>query len=80
MHLQPAGGVSRPDSLGGEPLALAHAADVVPEGGREPRRRIAARLALTLEDRLAGLQRPPDVAQRPGVGQRERRRLRDRGC
>ena len=54
------------------------AADVVRERAGEPRRGVAPRPPLSLEDRLARLQRARGVALRPGVGERERRRLGER--
>ena len=78
MHLQLAGGVARPDALGSEPLALANPGDVVAERRGEPGRVSRRAFGLALEDRLAGRERPRDVAPRPGVGEGERRRLRHR--
>src|SRR5688500_4099678 len=78
MPLQARRGVARTDALGGEALAPAHEGQVVDQRAGEAGGRVAAGTAFALENRLARGERPPRVPLRPGVGERERRRLGDR--
>src|ERR671910_547322 len=71
--------ITRPDPLRRQTLAAAHERDVVAEGPRQPRRRVAAGPSLPLEDRLGRAEGAPQVAPGPRVGELERGCLGHRG-
>ena len=79
MPLQGPRGVAWTDAFGGEAPAAADEPEVVDECTGEARRRVTTGAALPLEDRLARGERSRRVALRPGVGERERRRLGNGG-